>query len=1433
MKESRWTAVSESNFAWEKEALDWLRLHLPDRDPWRVWSNFEFIDDEGKVNEVDALVVSPFGIYLVEIKSKHGTITGDAHTWTWQSDGRRHTHDNPLILANRKAKRLASLLRRQSSVIKAKSKFPFIEPLIFLSAIAPDACKLAGLAKTGVFLRGNPDSLKDQGIIARLSGSGSLSHSGPPITNELARVFCRAVMEAGIRHSNKHRQVSDYKLERLIAEGVNYQDWEGRHVSAGVLRRVRIYGYALASTTEARKTLVRQALREFQILEGIEHPGILPVRDFKESELGPALLFDYEPQSKRLDFLLQEQGNRLNVDQRLSILRQLAETLKYAHQKKLYHRALSPQSILVRDAAEAQPRLQIMNWQMASRDGGTAGSFVRTIGTQHLADQVEDLARVYLAPESYWDEVSVGPHLDVFSLGAIAWHLFTGKVPAANTVELQNELRSGNGLRISDCLDGAGKELQRFIQLSTCPDVSGRFRSMDELLQSLDWLEDELTAPPQEETVDPSHAKNKDRLEGGFTVVRRLGKGSSSDVLLVTKDGSETELVLKVAIDATHNDRLTAEGEVLAKLRHPNVVEWLNTLQVSGRVALLLKSAGKNTLAHQIHHQARPSLDLIRRFGEELLQIAIFLEDRGIYHRDIKPDNIGITQSQGGKLQLVLFDFSLTKASVDNIYAGTRPYLEPFLTLRKPPRWDIYAERFAVATTLYELVTGKLPTWGDGLSDPSMIGDEATLDTSLFDPNLREGLTVFFGKALRRDFSERYDNAEDMLRAWRTVFDRAEASPLPVDSFEQIAQQARRETPIGELGYSVDALNVLDRLGVHKISELLAVDRVRFRYLKSVGDKVRKEIRLKAKRLAQLRPDLVAANPSVLDADSSSPPSRSIDELVKQLLTQRQDDDEKPEATALAFYLGVETCKADTLWPTIGEAAQAAGISRPMLTSALLAARARWLKSTVMTDVREELAIVLNAAGGVLTSAEAAASLLASRGCTEQDDELRMRLAAAVVRAVVEAETDLAGPRYQLYPSQTIPLVTVSVDHADYAIRLGQAVDDLVGVNDIPSPQPRPLASLSPRGEGLNNTQSFSPLPLGRGAGGEGLQFTGSLPSSHQAIKSLEEVDKPSGVEALSSQRLLKLAVACSLNAALSSRMELYPKGMAAQRAIRLASGSLNGPHVLSEAQVRERVMGRYPEAEPLPSRPALDALLTDAGAELIYRPDGDKGPGYYPTRKIIGPTAGTTTSFSRYSSLGDGTDEVSEDSVNVRQFEERLAHSAKQGGFLALMVSPRLCRHAEAELLQRYAKPLGFSRLSLDQIILETLHEQANALRVDWRKVLDADQDGPGSQDWAKLMRLTALASPKIKAKLMSEKRPLLLVHPGLLARLDLMEIISDLQEATTRTDGLPSVWLLVPMHSQGLPTVDGTPIPVISSAQWAEVPEAWFNTGQDRLGF
>src|SRR5262249_57967099 len=95
----------------------------------------------------------------------------------------------------------------------------------------------------------------------------------------------------------------------------------------------------------------------------------------------------------------------------------------------------------------------------------------------------------------------------------------------------------------------------------------------------------------------------------------------------------------------------------------------------------------------------------------------------------------------------------------EDLRAGTQGYRDPLLPLRK--RWDLYAERYAAAVTLFELTTGTIPKWGDGRSEPSQVDCEATIDEELFDPALREALVPFFRKALRRDARARHDNADE------------------------------------------------------------------------------------------------------------------------------------------------------------------------------------------------------------------------------------------------------------------------------------------------------------------------------------------------------------------------------------------------------------------------------------------------------------------------------------------------------------------------------------------------------------------------------------------------------------------------------------------------------------------------------------------------
>jgi len=133
-KTKNWITVTESSFPWEREALEFVRDQFPSNEPYRAWANFEFIGDDGSINEVDLLVFTPQGIFLIEIKSRPGRLCGDVGTWTWETQGKPPaTVDNPLFLANSKAKKLRSLLSRQKAA-KNKGGVPWIDAVVFCSA---------------------------------------------------------------------------------------------------------------------------------------------------------------------------------------------------------------------------------------------------------------------------------------------------------------------------------------------------------------------------------------------------------------------------------------------------------------------------------------------------------------------------------------------------------------------------------------------------------------------------------------------------------------------------------------------------------------------------------------------------------------------------------------------------------------------------------------------------------------------------------------------------------------------------------------------------------------------------------------------------------------------------------------------------------------------------------------------------------------------------------------------------------------------------------------------------------------------------------------------------------------------------------------------------------------------------------------------------
>ena len=195
----RWHTIAESQFPWERDALDYLRECLPDQEPFRAWSNFEFIAEDGSIYEVDLVVLTAAGFLFIEIKSHPGMVEGDVHTWIWKDGGRESVTDNPIILANQKAKKLASLLKRQPALNRTRA--PFLEAVVFCSSPGI-RIKLAGPAALNVYERDRgTEKTKALGIIARLTAPPVATQGDGRVDGSTARAIARAMEQAGIRPS--------------------------------------------------------------------------------------------------------------------------------------------------------------------------------------------------------------------------------------------------------------------------------------------------------------------------------------------------------------------------------------------------------------------------------------------------------------------------------------------------------------------------------------------------------------------------------------------------------------------------------------------------------------------------------------------------------------------------------------------------------------------------------------------------------------------------------------------------------------------------------------------------------------------------------------------------------------------------------------------------------------------------------------------------------------------------------------------------------------------------------------------------------------------------------------------------------------------------------------------------------------------------------
>jgi tetratricopeptide (TPR) repeat protein len=158
--------------------------------------------------------------------------------------------------------------------------------------------------------------------------------------------------------------------------------------------------------------------------------------------------------------------------------------------------------------------------------------------------------------------------------------------------------------------------------------------------------------------------------------------------------------------------RFEREGRTLAKLNHPNVVQVVDLFKERGTAYLVMELLAGNTLKDELDSQPGKKLSVkrVKTVMTALVDALTVVHQQGIYHLDLKPDNVMVTPEG----RIVLVDFGASRQNLSTRSSSrqsTRAFTEGYAAPEVISGEQVGAESdlFELGMMLHEMLTGKLP----------------------------------------------------------------------------------------------------------------------------------------------------------------------------------------------------------------------------------------------------------------------------------------------------------------------------------------------------------------------------------------------------------------------------------------------------------------------------------------------------------------------------------------------------------------------------------------------------------------------------------------------------------------------------------------------------------------------------------------------------